>query len=107
MDSFWPEDEEMDDVIKREDIVLNIQPYKAVAVIGLLKANLPAIVDHIRKRGEMAGIPLRESFIDDARSILGEIYDKCIVHTDFRESKNIYAELYEQTADKMPSGEAN
>jgi hypothetical protein len=69
----------------REDIVINVDPNMATSVIGMFRGFSRSIFDYIQASTRPHGMVMDESFYDDIKMVLDEIYEKCIAKTDIRE----------------------
>ncbi len=96
-----------DDVSKREDVVINVQPYMATAVIGMFRGYSRSIFDYINMSTKPHGMVMAESFYDEIQNVLDEIYEKCIARTNLRERAKDFLEMVEMTGGVMPSDEVH
>jgi len=92
---------------KRQDIVINVDPYMATTVIGMLRGYSRSIFDYVQDSLNQNNVRMKESLYDDIQEVLDEIYEKCIAQTDIRQRVSDFLETCELAGGVMPSEEAN
>nr|WP_229095544.1 hypothetical protein [Alistipes sp. D31t1_170403_E11] len=93
----------MNDKYVKKDITIHVQPYLASATIGLIRGFLPAILEQLRQAGLQSGITVNDEYYGAMKETLDEIYEKCIAHTDIRESAAEWMDMLEMTDGVWPA----
>jgi hypothetical protein len=81
------------DVLKKQDIVIHVEPNMAISAIGMLRGYLPSIIDSFEASLKESGVTFKESYRGDVEAVLDEIYEKCIARTEIRETTNEFMDL--------------
>lgn len=99
----------MEENTKKKQIIIEVDPQRAVVTMGLVKLFLPSIVDFMKTKLE--DVSLFDNSDGDNEQlmydVINEIYEKCIAETNIRENAAKYIDLLKATGGQFPDGTIN
>lgn len=97
----------MENDSEKKQITIEVEPRKAVIIIGLVKVFLPTIIEYMKTKFEhILTLEDDDDYEQSMYDTINEIYEKCIKHTTIREDASKYAEIIKRTG-KLPDGTVN